>query len=366
VTGTLEVVERDFGGSVGVDEVETLMSDIRPEEDARVSLELDLSKCRQVEIGAGFRLGNALQRWSPRALIVDVPEPGSFSETWFLTFTRSGLGLALSSSGARVRAGGSDVSDRVRRYYEEKGAFSASNYGICVNIDSGGFTPSIDEFGGLFGSLARQVAFEEADVEPPERRALVQVAYEAVRNVVDHAFKSLDTSQEAPVRLSYFSLRRYRTLGAASATNGRLVEYSERAEDRARSDQQQIEAWLELVVSDNGIGIAARHSQQPEIYRASIEAEDDALRAALEAGGSIKLRTNDAQIQGDPGFGLSIIAGGLRRLGGYAAVRTGRRLVALDATVDGSFAISEPVLGWMPGTVLQVVLPLRSRQLRFE
>ncbi|MGI8413750.1 MAG: hypothetical protein ACR2QA_14930, partial [Solirubrobacteraceae bacterium] len=88
-----EALRHDFGGSVGVDEVEELL--IRPlNADGCQPWALDLSSCRNVEPGAGHRLGAALRRLATGHLTVLVPDPDGFSGQWFQTFTRSGIGLA--------------------------------------------------------------------------------------------------------------------------------------------------------------------------------------------------------------------------------------------------------------------------------
>jgi hypothetical protein len=363
----LSRLHHDFGSSVGVDEVERILSGARPDTDDELAVELDLSRCRQVELGAGFRLGNALRRWGGGELRVRVPEPGDFSGDWFLTFTRSGLGLALASSRAEIIAGAADISERVRKYYADKGDVSSQNYGVRVDIDSGALTPDIDSFAYEFNALAKRVSLGTSDVQTPERSALANIGHEAVRNVVDHAFrKPWPGPPESQEKLAYVSLRHYATLGASENLGAIFHEFVQRAQAAAEADEQVVMAWLELVICDNGVGIAARQSQDLDIYRRGIEEEDAALADALRAGGSIKLATNDAEVQGAPGFGLNVITGALSRLGGQAILRAGRRRIAVDTTVSSAFEVDPQALGWMPGTTMQILLPLRSPQLRLH
>jgi hypothetical protein len=126
--------------------------------------------------------------------------------------------------------------------------------------------------------------------------------------------------------------------------------------------------WVEIVVIDDGCGLASRQSQDDEICLGDPMAEDEALGEALTSGVSVKPVTRDAPANGDPGYGFTYIADGLRRYRAYAELRTGRRLLTLDASgprCDG-FVIRERVLGWMPGTALHIVFPLNAQQLRIR
>src|SRR5256885_1176840 len=53
--------------------------------------------------GAGWRIGNALRRFSGAPLTAHVPPFGE--EEWFRAFTRSGLGYALGSHAGRILEG---------------------------------------------------------------------------------------------------------------------------------------------------------------------------------------------------------------------------------------------------------------------
>lgn len=358
--------QHDFGESVGVDEVERLLMDIPLQSDTEVTWDLNLSVCSHVEPGAGFRFGNALRRWGLRELTVQVPDPGDFGNRWFLTFTRSGIGLALSASAGKIFAANRDVTHELRDYYAAKGNVPGTNYGIRTELSTGALTPDEERFGCVFRDLAVNVQLSATELSHTAWCALTNLLYEAVLNVVDHAFKDpwprppAETSQP----LSYLSLRRYKDVSAEGSSHGGLREYLRRAKVSAKEDRQDILKWIELVACDNGIGIAARQSQNACIYREPIDVEDDVLREALAVGGSIKLKSGDAAVHGDPGYGLSIIAGGLKKVGAYAALRTGRRLVELDSTLDSPhFIVREEVLGWMPGTALHVFFPVRNPQL---
>lgn len=189
------------------------------------------------------------------------------------------------------------------------------------------------------------------------------MAFEAVTNVVDHAYRQ--PWEPAGCSLSYLSLRYYEKLTAKRGEHVGLQAYISRAKADARAANQAIIGWVELVVCDDGVGIAARQSRNSDVYRDAPELEEQSLRDALSTRESIKLLTRDAVTVGEPGYGYTLIADALERLGAHAALRTGRRLAELDGTLPDAknFRLRADVLGWMPGTALHVVFPLRDPQL---
>jgi len=362
----LQRVEHAFGSSIAVDEIEELLTRCPPDQDAEWSWSWDLSGVRNVQPGAGYRLGNALRRWAEGEVVAVVPQPGDFSGSWFQTFTRSGIGLALARHATQILAADLDVTDDVRAYYAAKGDSSSTNYGVRTRLETSMLTPDIDRFAAEFVRLARCVQFDVGDLLQSGRRALVGLAFEAVLNVVDHAYEEPWIGSEPG--LSYMSLRHYETMSATRGEQVGLSEYLSRAKAAARNDQQELRGWMELVVCDDGVGIAARQSRNADVYREAEAVEESALIEALKANESIKLLTRDAVTVGEPGYGYTIIVDALTRLGAHADLRTGRRLAELDGTLPdtGGFRLRETILGWMPGTALHIVLPVRDPQLRVQ
>lgn len=362
MTSVLENVEFTFRSTIAVDEIERLLVESDPRCDAGRSWTLDLTAVRHVQPGAGYRLAHALSRWSRGEVVARVPDPGGFSGRWFQTFTRSGLGLALARHANSIVSGDEDISEQVRAYYADKGATSGQNYGVRANIDDGSLTADVDRFAAAFLRLGAYVDLERSVLAPEERRALVGLAYEATTNVVDHAYKAPWEVRESA--LSYLSLSRYETLRAQAGE--RLAEYLGRANAALAEADEATLGWVEILVCDDGVGIAARQSGNADIASEAIQVEREYLQEALSTGGSIKLVTRDAVTIGEPGYGFTLIAGALARLNGYAALRTGRLLAECDGTLpeESGFALGDHVLGWVPGTALHVVLPLRDPQLR--
>jgi hypothetical protein len=366
VNSILQRIEHAFGESMGVDEVEGLLLSASPRQDAARSWVLDLSKLRIVEPGAGYRFANALSRWAKGEVVVRVPPPKNYTGMWFRTFTRSGIGLALARHATVVHAGDEDITTQLRVYYASKEDTSSTNYGVRTRLHNGAFTPDIDRFAAEFFSLAGHIQLRPRDLRWSDRIALIALVFESVLNVVDHAFA--DPWQGDEPGLSYLSLRYYRTLSAKRDEQVGLSDYLTRARAAARDESQEIHGWAELVISDDGVGIPARQTRNLEIYEEPAAAEERRLIEALETRESIKLVTRDAVTIGEPGYGYTIIAGALSNLGAHCALRTGRRLAELDGTlpdVDG-FRLRDEILGWLPGTVLHVVIPLRDPQLRID
>jgi hypothetical protein len=359
----LQPFTHSFGESIAVDEVENLVGQTPRHADDSRSLSLDLSTVRHVQPGAGYRLGNALARWGRGEIIVEVPDPRGFSGGWFQTFTRSGIGLAIARHATQVRCGSLDITAQVRAYYTKTGSISSTNYAVCIDIEDGGLPADIDAFATLLLDLASYVGLDAITMTPDARRFLVTLVSEAAQNIVDHAYKEPWEFRETT--LSFLSLRHYESMSAKDGPSG-LAGYLTRAREMIASEGVDLLGWTEIIVCDDGVGIAARQAGSPELADGPLEVERDALEQALLAGESVKLRTRDAVIIGEPGFGFTLISDALVDLKGHVAVRSGRLLAQFDGTAQDSagFVLSDATLGWLPGTALHIVLPVRDPQLR--
>jgi hypothetical protein len=360
---TLIRLSHDFETSIGVDEVEQLLLRVPTSEAPQIEWALDLSRCRHVDPGAGFRLGNAMRAWAAGRIVVIVPALDEFSGDWFRNFTRSGLGVAMAAHAHAITSQGSDVTERVGDYYHRHGSSSSTNYVVEAGIENGALVPSRERFASTFNTLlTRWLPRADSSLRAEDRVAVIQLAHEAVTNVVDHAFQL--PWEGADDVVSYFSLRWYQAISSADARVGALREYIETHCDQI-DVSESIAGWLEVVVNDDGVGIPARHALDRGIYSGPIGEEDKVLVDALSAASSVKLAARDAVVRGDPGYGMAIITAALRRAGAYAGLRTGRRLVEFDPfRSESGFAIRDEVLGVMPGTTLHVIVPILSPQLK--
>jgi len=322
---------------------------------------LDLRKVNHVALGAGWRLGNAISIWSQHGLRALVPDPGDFSGNWFRLFTKSGIGHALAAHGVRVETDAGDISREIERYYRGgRREMTGTNNVIVCDLDRRIELRDPDVFADVFGEWSPYVGLQQIAAAPKVNRiSFLAMIREAIGNVYDHAYRS---PFRGASRLSYVSLRRYKKLEAQPGSN--LGRYLEATAGSGRAEESL--GWIEIVVVDDGCGMAARQSQATDIYCGDPGREDEAMLAALESGGSIKPSTKDAITHGDPGYGFTYIADGLRRFDAYAELRTGRRGLFYDGSQgeqDG-FIISEEASGLMPGTVLHVIFPLRTGQLQ--
>jgi hypothetical protein len=118
--------------------------------------------------------------------------------------------------------------------------------------------------------------------------------------------------------------------------------------------------YIEICVNDDGVGIAARQSQNSSIYWGPKAPEHQAVRDALTAHSSVKLRTQDCRVRGVPGQGYTYIDACLRALKGFAIIRTGRLMAVLDGTQEAGpgFELLAGSQGYMPGTALSVLIPI--------
>lgn len=362
---TLTTRRHSFGSNVSLRAVEGLLLEWDPSADHDYETTLDLRECRHVERGADFRLANALRRWSAGRIIVLVSsDTDTQSSAWFRLFTRSGLGRAIALHAHAVLAGSCDIRDELREYYGDSTATHAINSVMFANLESGAIAPTIERFDTTLTSALRQhVVRAHRALGHDDLDSLTRLAQEAVTNVVDHAFNA--PWQEVGAPLSYLSVSWYKTITAAGDELGGVRRYLDLHHAR-RDPTQPMLGWLEIVVADDGVGVAARQHQLDEsvVYRGDVSVEDAALLEAMSASATVKLRTLDCEIRGDPGLGTTIILKRLGALGAYAALRTGRRVLEFDPYRSDAFELRPTTLGWMPGTAVQALIPIRDPQLR--
>ncbi len=180
---------------------------------------------------------------------------------------------------------------------------------------------------------------------------LAKVLFEVIQNVYDHAGRK--PFPEGAKLESSCLLQYHKSLTGRSD----LVGYLERitaTENRRRTD------FICACVKDDGVGIAARQTQNLRIYQGPIGAEETAVKTALNTRSSVKLLTQDSRIRGTPGQGYLYIGGSLKKLKAFAAARTGRLLATFDGSNEETreFTLAETGLGHVPGTVLDVVIPI--------
>lgn len=96
--------------TVGTDR---LLAQINRVSGSAESLVLDLSRVRKIQMGAGWELGNALRPFSGRVDVKVSTEAAVLTgSSHFLSFTRSGLGLAIARHARRIASTKSSIGGR--------------------------------------------------------------------------------------------------------------------------------------------------------------------------------------------------------------------------------------------------------------
>lgn len=325
---------------------------------------LDLSRCKRVELGAGQLLANALRPYGQDSLLEVMAPPssmvGDFSGFWFLNFTRSGLGHSLATYASSIRsADGKDITNSVRFYYQERFRSLSNNLLIITGLDR--YTTvdidSFDSFLAQFREWLPRVNIGAAGFRQDDIESTGRICFESIQNVFDHASRSpLQTGTKI---LSCFAIRYYNKFTPPLEGAPSVRRYWKQL-GSLLADNEYYPGFIELVVNDDGVGVAARQTQNLKVYWSPHEREVKTLHLAFTSGGSIKLLTKDAPIRGDPGYGLTMLVSAIRNLKALGVLRTGRCVAILDGTLSNSecFKLESCSLGYLPGTFLQVIIPL--------
>lgn len=355
-----------FNSHINPQHAEAAVEELGSEETPSVHTLVDLSQCVFVDPSAGWRLANALRRHANAGLldVVVPPRDALSSEKWFKAFTRSGLGYAIAHHCACVRdSAGNDLTDEIKKYYQriegEKGSTHLLLAGVRRNRPF-----NIDEFGQFNSKFQDRLAkLRGTQASPEDLHYLATFVFEAIQNIYDHAHSS-PLPRETPI-YDYLCVNYHANIRNPPDVANRLVQYLKRLPELL-PEKQKIAGYMEVVVNDDGVGIAARQSQAASIYwQHDLYWEKNELMEALSQGGSIKFSTHDCPIRHDPGLGTQKILDALRRLRAFAFIRTGRLLAYFDGgdQAQTGFQITNEQLGYMPGTGIEVILPIVERQL---
>jgi hypothetical protein len=341
---------------------EDLVKALSIEEPASGEFLLNLAECTRIDIGAGYRLGNALRRFSdaPNMRII-LEESRSDTTPPLSELVRSGLAVALLTHASRIFIRGTDVTGEVKPKLQDAIDHVQDNSKYIYEVHR----PSIpiDDltlFSSEFNKHLLQVGVAKSIFERAELVPLTHLCFEAVQNVADHAGRR---PLPPHTRItSYLSIRAYPSVRGPSV--GAFTGYLKRVHAApARFSTKPL--FLELVINDDGVGIPGRQVLDPHIYFGPYDREQDALAGALAAGGSVKLVAKDTVVRGGKtGEGTTNIHEALRSLGAYATLRTGRLAAVFDGLAQhytGFRLAPGPqrlAFGFMPGTAFQIVVPL--------
>lgn len=351
---TLEKQTHRVGPSLQVGEIERLLALLSEQRDSPCAWHLDLSETRHIQPLAGARLAAAMKQLAHEHLSVTLP-PDNGAQRYRVLY-RSGLLAAIAAHASEV-----DGEDRLlERVREDPHAYSgATNLIVFNRVDDGGLVVRKDRFASrLWTAMSRSLTSAEHALSKDTRAALVEVGYEGLANIADHAYTR--PFENGVGRTAFCMMSWHQQISAAAEDRLGLASYIERARTGIGGPAVH---WLHLVLVDDGNGIPARHALDPEIYAESIAAEETALAQALETGSSVKLTAADAPLRGDPGWGLSLIADALIAARGYGCLRTGRHLVEANAfAARQTWTLHPDPLAPLRGTVLEFVFPVEDPQ----
>ena len=269
-----------------------------------------------------------IRRYSGEPLEVVVPPFREGQGEWFRSFTKTALGDAIAVHAGKIVSCGEDITARVRSYYAEKLVRKAQNA-----VFWGGLHQAVtinpereDLFRDEFMASLKYVNVRPTHFNRDRLQDLIKLSFEAIQNTYDHARRK--PLPEGARVVSYALLGYFKLIEDNHPDpDGRLRTYLTRLPtltSRARTD------FIEICVNDDGVGIAARHSQDPSIYWGPATREIETVLDALSAHSSVKLRSQDSRVRGTPGQGYTYIDSCLRAIRAFAILRTGRLLAVFD------------------------------------
>lgn len=367
--------EIDFGNGLNIERAEEAVKILGAERQPNAPVVLNLSRCEHIDIGAGWRLGNAMRRFAGKtrlsAIVPDPPE--HLSGWWFRNYTRSAIGFAIAKHAKEVvNPQQANLTNMIRTYYSKprtvsnspatiSGCWTGRNFVLIPDLHDRSLSPDDEQaFRDALVPYYSLVNFDRDAYPSQTLDPITRMLYEAVQNVYDHAARAPLAGH--PTLMSYLLLGYYKTIQSVKGPR-EFTDYAKRVAKLA-ADEMSYRGFLEAVVNDDGMGVAARHALDPEIYRQSYDDEGAAMLTALRPGQSVKLRSRDAPIRGTPGYGSVYILDALRQTSAFALLRTGRAVAFYDGTAEQpGFSLLGNAIGYMPGTTLQIVLPIRRRTL---
>jgi len=349
-----EPITLNFRGGISPDRAEQVITILGEEETPSRRVSLRFEGYPYVNPGVGWRIGNALRPYSG---VVDALVPPFAKGDWFRTFTRSGLGDAIAAHARVIRSEGEEITEEVRKFYHTKATRQDQNAVFFGELHRGmSVNPEREDLfrEAILGAL-RSVNVRPSYFGREPLADVIKLSFEAIQNVYDHARKK--PLPEKTRIISYCLLSYYKSLAGHPDPTGHLRGYLKRlgaVTKRGRTD------FIQVCVNDDGVGIAARQAQDPTIYEGAKDKEEAALREALIAHSSVKLVAQDCRIRGSAGHGYTYINSSLNTLRAFAVLRTGRLLAVFDGSDRDScgFRLSPAELGRMPGTTLDVLIPI--------
>ncbi len=344
--------------------------------DPKQTIELDFRELRNIAASAGPRLGNCLREVTRRGLRLTVVLPSS--ERWRSTLGGELLGQQLARHATTIRGSTADVSGDALRELLSAVSSSTDNLSHAhADVERSVVAASRTVAAFEQGIVEWSDSFPSRFTRPVARRAvpLAGALAEGCWNVLDHSGRQpLVPNAGVASQYSYkwvpMSELRLTPEGFSGGLD-RLTEYLGSIVDSVEvSDRPQ--GFIQLQVVDDGVGIAARHALDPEIYDGGVEAELQAFEEALAAGGSVKLRSLDCVVEKTPGYGLTNVANALWKVRGFGMLRSGRVVGSYDGfgapddQRDFVFEAAVAARNRLVGTMLYMLAPVSDHGLFAE
>ena len=364
--------EIKFGEAINPQHAENAVAKLGGPQGSLRMTRVDFSACKHIDAAVGWRLGNAMRRHADASLLEivlpdwDESDWRDTGQLWFRYFTRTGLGQAIAYRCDRVFRGAANVSEQLRAFYGGRGSEPQQNHffspGIRqrrpFNVDD------FDDFLSHFEAAVKFVPTAARTLTSEFVNQLGSLVFEAVQNVWDHSCgRPLPPDTKV---FDYLCVNFFKRLSSAPDPSGRFAGFVKQTSAEFSASQKLL-GYVEVVVNDDGVGVAARQSLDPTIYWDDDPSrEGEALLESLQRGKSVKFKSQDCPIRHDPGFGISKIVKSLRDLRAFAVLRTGRRIAIHDPyelTSDG-LILTNDILGYLPGTALDVIAPIPDPQRR--
>jgi hypothetical protein len=322
------------------------------------TLTVDLARFRECGFGASTLFGASLQRRAGDACIVKIGPARNESEYW-IDLMSSGM-LHLAAPFARIRSSvGSQEpyilsSDPLNRDFVVRGVAK-----VIPNLQSRRAYLAYDAYETETETeeWLKQLALDTTTNTEKIRGELANLIWEAIWNVIEHAASPPHTEPQNVRGIA--SLRRFeieKLLGRLGPEPDQITEYWRTfLQDSQEAACQEI---LQVVVSDNGNGIARRHGGWSNTTGFTVADEREKVRHALIRGQTSK---TTADLQGAtrvPGFGLNNLSKALENVNGACSIRTGRIGCLARSDTEGQFQVLDGEFSDAVGTTLCLAIPL--------
>lgn len=331
------------------------------------TVRLDLSRLEHTQPGAAPRLTNTFRSIAhdARAFDVTVPsEPSGFNPR-LQPLLNAGMGLPIARHASTISTRRKKQTGPLRKQLADAPPAYGDGRLIIFNLSRH------SEFVRRSETAVRQMlaAWTKNDA-PPESRRLSTSSFSKVATLVSESIWNVqDHSDKYPLPGELAVTSAIGVQWRPSTRFSELVPEGFKGEDRSTiyfdrvlQGERQVLGFIEIIVNDDGVGFAARHSQQGSIYSTSTDPADERsiFAEALTAGGTVKLRSQDCLVDKQPGYGSALIAEAINQTSGFASIRSGRWLAYLDGATKQSsdFEFEDDWRTYIPGTTLQISVPV--------